>query len=491
MTISKLINKKLFAGIVTLALFSCSDPWSDRENNGDDNLNITLNEAIANTAETSKFAELLVQSGYDKILAASKTYTVFAPTNEAMTQVDASLLNTPEKVISFVENHIALTAYSSIRKDASEKIKMLGSKYLLFKGTATIGDATIVTADKYAANGVFHIINRSLAPKKNIWEYINSQTSSSAMSNYLVSLNELNIYDSDITAKENAVPGVYADSLSNSFLKNVYNVNNEKNSYTLFLIEDEGYNAEVDKLRPYLNKSTADSTSTYSRYFTVRDMVFPKAYMPNELPDKLTLTTRFGVKVEIDKTQIVGEPVVLSNGIVYRMKKVDVPLIDRLVTTIIEGEDNTSFAPSNLRSKIFYREQKDIKGIFFKDVMVYNSGSTYFKLNYKATDLFSTKYKVYWRAININNYNSQATVFQQCLVLGTVIRDNTIYFDEALKNFGFKNVEIGVYTDVYLGEFTLTKAQDIDKITLVGANTTTVGNNTMILDYLKFVPDVK
>jgi hypothetical protein len=491
MTISKLINKKLFAGIVTLALFSCSDPWSDRENNGDDNLNITLNEAIANTSETSKFAELLVQSGYDKILAASKTYTVFAPTNEAMTQVDASLLNTPEKVVAFVENHIALTAYSSIRKDASEKIKMLGPKYLLFKGTATIGDATIVTADKYAANGVFHIINRSLAPKKNIWEYINSQTSSSAMSNYLVSLNELNIYDSDITAKENAVPGVLADSLSNSFLKNVYNVNNEKNSYTLFLIEDEGYNAEVDKLRPYLNKSTADATTTYSSYFTVRDMVFPKAYMPNELPDKLTLTTRFGVKVEIDKTQIVGEPVVLSNGIVYRMKKVDVPLTDRLVTTKIEGEDNTSFVPSNLRSKIFYREQKDLNNIFFKDVMVYNSGATYFQLNYKATDLFSIKYKVYWRAVNINNYNSQATVFQQCLVLGTVIRDNTIYFDEALKNFGFKNVEIGVYTDVYLGEFTLTKAQDIDKITLVGANTTTVGNNTMILDYLKFVPDVK
>ncbi|WP_163408531.1 fasciclin domain-containing protein [Flavobacterium ajazii] len=485
----KLINKKLFAGILTLALVSCSDPWSDRENNGDDNLNITLTEAIANTPETSKFAELLAQSGYDEILAGSKTYTVFVPTNDAMAQVDASLLNTPEKVTAFVQNHITLTAYSSVRDNASEKIKMLGPKYLLFKGTATIGDATILTSDKYAKNGVFHIINKSLAPKKNIWEYINSQTASSAMSNYLVSLNELNIYDSDITAKENAIPGALADSLSNSFLKNVYNVNNEKNTYTLFLMEDDGYSTEVDKLKPYLNKSTADLTATYSRYFTVRDMVFPKAYMPNELPNELT--TRFGVKVTIDKTQIIGDPIVLSNGVVYRMKKVDVPLKDRLVTTKIEGENNVSFSPSNLRSKIFYREQKDLNDIFFKDVMVYNSGVSLFQLNYRATDLFSITYKVYWRAVNINNYSSNATVFQQRLAVGRVFRDGIEYPNEVIKDFGLKNVEIGVYDDVYLGEFTLTNAQDIDRITLYGANTTTVGNNTMILDYLKFVPDVK
>ena len=487
MILLKSINKKLFVGILAIALVSCSDPWSDRENNGDDNLNATLIEAITNTSETSKFAELLVQSGYNEILSASKTYTVFAPTNAAMAQVEASLLDTPQEIEAFVQNHIALTAYSSIRNKASEKIKMLGPKFLLFKGATTIDDATIVTADKYAANGVFHIINKALSPKQNIWQYVNGLTATSAMSNYLVSLNELNIYDSDIIAKENAIPGALADSLSNSFLKNVYNVNNEKNSYTLFLIEDEGYSTEVDKLTPYLQKPTVDLTATYSRYFTVRDMVFPKAYMPSELPSELT--TRFGVTVPIDKTQIVGEPIVLSNGVIYHMKKMDVPLINRLVTTKIEGENNVSFAPSNLRSKIFYREQKDPDGNFFKDIMVYNSGVTLFQLNYKATDLFSTKYKVYWRAIN--NYNSTATVFQQRLIIGTVIRDNVNYPNEAIKNFDFKNVDVGFYGEVYLGEFTLTNSQDIDQITLFGANTITVGNNTMSLDYLKFVPDVK
>ncbi|MDR7209451.1 fasciclin domain-containing protein [Flavobacterium piscis] len=470
----KLIYKTLFAGILTIALVSCSDPWSDRENNGDNNLNSNLSEAISATSEVSKFGELLTKTGYDKILSASKTYTVFAPVNEAIDQLDASILNNPEALSAFVANHIALTSYSSVRNEDTVQIKMLSEKYLNFKGNNLISDATIVSADHYAKNGVFHIINHTLAPKMNIWEYIKSQTSSSSMSNYLVSLNELNIYDSDIAAKENAIPGVFADSLSNSFLKNVYNVNNEKNSYTLFLIEDEGYDTEVDKLKPYLNKPTADSTTTYSRYFTIRDMVFPKAYRPNELPNELT--TRFGVNVPIDKTQIIGEPVVLSNGIIYHMKKVDVPLVNRLVPTKIEGEKNTSFFPADLRSKILYRDLKDPSGVLFNDIYVKNTKVSNFQLRYFATDLYSTTYQVYWRAIN-----NQPTVFQQkvAIINGGISQD-----------IPYTNVAVNFYDEVYIGELSLTQAGSMNTFLL--ANTTTAdGTNSLTLDYLKFVPVVK
>ena len=65
----------------------------------------------------------------------------------------------------FLYKNIALTAYSSVRDKASEKVKMLSDKYLVFKGSTTIDDATIVTADHYTSNGVFHIINKALTPK--------------------------------------------------------------------------------------------------------------------------------------------------------------------------------------------------------------------------------------------------------------------------------------------------------------------------------------
>lgn len=481
----KLIYKTLFVSALITALISCSDPWSDREDNGDNNLNVSLSEAITNNAGTSEFSKLLVSSGYDKILAGSKTYTVFAPNNEAMAQVDPSNLSTPEKIVSFVENHIALTAFSSIRNTASEKVKMLGNKYLLFRGNTSIGDATLITADKYAANGVFHIVNKALTPRQNIWEYVNNASSSSIMSKYLLSLTELNIYKTDSVAKSNPVPGLYSDSLTNSYLKNVYNLNNEKNSYTLFLIEDEGYDIEVENLRPYLAKKSADSTTTYASYFTVRDMAFPKAYMPNELPD--VLTTKFGVNVRIDKTQIVGDPIILSNGIIYRMKKVAVPLTDRLVTTKIEGESTDWYSPSDLRSKILYRELKDPFGVFFNDIMVKNSKTSGAMLNYSAKDVYSTTYKAYWRAINDN----QTNVYQQRLLIGTVIIDNVNYLNLAIKDFGFKDVPVKMYDEVYLGEFTIKESGNIDMISLLSAFNNVDGNNTITLDYLKFVPVVK
>ena len=486
----KLNYKILFVSILTIALHSCSNPWDARQNNGDVNLSTNLGVAISNTKETSLFSALLVQTGYDKVLAGSKSYTVFAPTDEAIYQLDKSIINDSKALSFFVANHIALTAYSSVRSQSKVKILMLSGKYLEFNGTSTIGDATILTPDKYASNGIYHIINKALNPKINIWQYINTQTNTSLMSKYLVSLKELNIYKADSIAKISAVPGVLSDSLSNSYLRNVYNLNNEKNSYTLFLMDDTGYTAEVDKLAPYLTKSSVARTATFSSYFTTRDLVFPKAYLPGELP--AVLTSRFGIDVPIDKTQIVGSPIILSNGIVYRIKRVDVPLTNRLVTNKIEGENNISYFPntSGNRSTIFYRDKIDPSGILFNDIMQQHratEGPNFF-INYSATDLYSTKYKVYWRAIN----DVQSNVYQQRLVVGSIFKsDGTIDLATSLMAFPYINVDLKVYSEIYLGEFTLPQAGNINTISLVSAANTTVGNNSLTLDYLKFVPVLK
>lgn len=477
----KINYKRLFVGLLTIVLVSCSNPWDDRENSTDANLSVNLNEAIINTAEVSQFGQLLVQTGYDKILAASKTYTVFVPTNEAMDQVDDAILNDPEAAKKFVANHIALTAYSSIRTKAQEKIKMLGDKYLLFKGATMIDDATIVTADHYAANGVFHIINKALTPKLNIWQYINSN-SGSAMSQYLLSLKNINIYSSDAEAKANAIPGALADSLTNSYLKNVYNLNNEKNSYTLFLMQDAGYSTEVDKMKPYLTAPTPEGTAVLASYFTVRDMVFPNAYELNQLP--ATLTSRFGVEFPVDKTQIVGEPIHLSNGVIYIMKKVDVSLTKRLLTTKIEGEKNNGYIGS--RTPILYRDKIDPFGVLFNDIMVQTPARAKFTLTYYAKDImYSTKYKVYWRAVN-----DRSGTFQQQLAIGGNV-DITIS-PVAVVNpttlFPLITIPSNNYDEILLGEFTKTNANNTDLISLIGGTTTT---SQLTLDYLKFVPVLK
>lgn len=481
--------KKLFFIILAIGLASCSSPWDDKGDNGDGNLNITLNEAISTTPETAEFGKLLTQTGYDKILAASKTYTVFVPTNEAMKAVSTTILNNPEALKKFVENHIALTSFSSVRNTDEERIQMLSDKYLTFKGSKIIGDATIVTADHYAANGVYHIINKAQTPKLNIWEYVNSHTSTSAMSNHLVSLTAFSIYNADAVAKLEAVPGFLADSLSNSYLNNVYNLNNEKNSYTLFLMEDDGFDAEVTKMTPYLNKQSEELTAIYSKYFTVRDMAFPKAYTKEELPEKLT--SRFGVEFDVDKTQIVGEPIVLSNGIVYIMKKVDVNLEKRLVPTIIQGESNNNWY-YGVRSRILYRDKREplsqllTSGQLYNDIMVELPALPQFSLFYSANDMFSTKYKIYWRAIN----DRTANLFEQRLAIGGNINTTITGFpvENITKTFPMVIVPLNNYEEVEIGEFEYTTAGYSGLISLIGGTKTT---SALTLDYLRFDPEVK
>ncbi|MFL9831250.1 fasciclin domain-containing protein [Flavobacterium sp. ST-87] len=482
--------RRLFASVLTLAIISCSNPWDDRVDNGDANLGVTLDEAITNTSETSEFAKLLDQTGYAEVLAASKTYTVFVPNNTALAAVGSEILNNPEALRQFVANHITLTTYSSVRTNQEERIKMFTNKNLIFKGSTMIDDATIVSADHYAANGVFHIIDKALTPKLNIWQYVNSAAATTEMTTYLRSLKEFNIYQSDSIGKavsETNGAGYLADSLTNSYLKNVYNLNNEDNLYTLFLMEDAGYTAEVNKMKPYLiktsNNPAIDSTAIYSKYFTVRDMAFHGKYELNQLP--ATLTSRFGVVVPVDKTQIVQQ-INLSNGIVYIMKRVDVELGKRLLTTRIEGEKNIGYIGS--RSPILYRDRRDPLDVLFNDIMVQAPSRSKFTLLYNAKDMYSTTYKVYWRAVNDR---TTSTLFQQLLGIGGSIVETGTTFDVAnyttavpLTTISFNN-----YEEVLVGEFTKDTAGNIDLISLIGGPTTATSGLT--LDYLKFVPVLK
>lgn len=480
----KTYTKGLFASFALITAISCSDPWEDRSNTNDENLTENLSERLQNTSETSEFGKLLVETGFDNELSNSKTYTVWAPTNEAMAQLEKDLTDMTSKRL-FVQNHIALTAFSSKTEADTVTVQMLSNKYLEFKYGSVMAQSPVIKVDQYASNGLFHIVNKALEYKSNIWQYIKEQSTTNTMSSYLLSLNEFNVYHSDSIAKANEkeVHEFYSDSLTNSYLKNVYNLNNEKNKYTFFMLENDGYTTEVEKMEPYLIKSNQDSTTTYASYFTARDFAFHKAVARENLPD--TLVSSFGVKVPIDKSNIVKE-VQLSNGIVYIMSSLEVPLETRLLTTQIEGEEPDGFSRGDKRSNTFYREKEDPNGVMFYDIMVRNHGTPLFAINYSANNLYSTTYKVYWRAIN----DIQGNDFQQTLRFGgTVLPDGTV--ENPIAELDYTDVLQDVYDETFVGEFTLDEAGRLDLISLVAANTGTNDNNTLTLDYLKLVPVIK
>ncbi len=477
--------KPLIAGLLLAGVISCSDPWEEHAETSDTNLSVNLGEALTASAQTSEFGKLLTETGYDKILASSKTFTVWAPTNEALAQVEASALASAAAKKLFVENHIALTAFSSVTKQDTVTVKMYSNKYLEFKFGKVMVDANVIEADKYTSNGLYHIIDKALTPKKNIWEFIKNKASTNAMSKYLIDLNDVNIYSRDSVQKSLALPGIYADSLTNSYFTNVYNLNNEENKYTFFLLEDGSFVTETERLRPYMNRISEDSTTTYTNYFTVRDLAFHKAIARENLPD--TLVSKFGVKVPLNDATI-AEEIQLSNGVVYVMGKLEVPLETRLLTTIIEGEEPFQFSQGDKRGNTFYREKEDPSGNIFNDIMIQNHRVNRFTIYYGASNLYTTTYKVYWRAIN----DIQTNTFQQRVNIGGFISAVDGSLNEPFAELPYTNVAPNVYEEVYVGEFELTlKGSGQTLVSLMAANSTSDGANTLSLDYLKLVPVIK
>lgn len=96
----KKILKTIFAGSLVLAvsLLVLSNSMK-AQNSSPDNQGKTVFEIVNSKENTSEFADLLKQSGYSKILKKQGTYTVLAPDNEALQNVDSKLKKNPKKLM--------------------------------------------------------------------------------------------------------------------------------------------------------------------------------------------------------------------------------------------------------------------------------------------------------------------------------------------------------------------------------------------------------
>ncbi len=107
-------------------------------------------------------------------------------------------------------------------------------------------------------------------------------------------------------------------------------------------------------------------------------------------------------------------------------------------------------------------------------MLVFNHGLALFNINYRISNVYSTKYKAYWLAVN----DFQTAAFNQKLGIGT----------PTSTTFGYTSVTANNYNEVYIGEFTLAKYQSVYDIYLTAANSTTAAANALVCDYIRLEP---
>ncbi|MEJ8843956.1 fasciclin domain-containing protein [Lacibacter sp. H375] len=460
-----------------MMLYGCSKVREDRNTITDESLKVTLFELVNANPDLSTFAKYLVQTGYDKVLSSSKNHTVYAPVNSALATLDPAIVNNAAKLKLFVGNHIAGQLYRITDVPVLTRIKMLSNKYNNLKGTQ-IGDAVIKVGDKYAANGLLQVVDKPLPALDNSWEVLSTNADIplkqkafmlSLFRNVFDTSNAVVIGINPTTGEPIYQPGT--DSVyTNLFWNRVHDLKNEQKQYTLFVLADAAWDAEITKFKPYYTvTNNADSNTLVTSWNVVKDFAVDTLYgNPSAIPD--TVLSEFGTKLPVERSAIV-KTIKTSNGIVYIMNKMNVLPASKMKTILIEGENYTSTSHDR-RGNTYFRDRiNTLTGKDFRDLLVLGHGVSAFNVRYELKEVPSIKYKAYWMAYN----DFQTATYTQKLAIGST----------ASATFALTNVVALNFNEIYLGEFTMSQYAPLFNIYLV-AN----GTNPIVCDYIKLVPSL-
>ncbi|QKJ29762.1 fasciclin domain-containing protein [Mucilaginibacter mali] len=508
----------------TLMLTSaCKKQWSQRDAVVDQQLNINLMQQIQANGNLSVFAGYLTKIGFDKVLSASKTYTVFAPSNAALANIDPAIVADTAKLHVFVANHIANQTYLTTSVQTSLRVRNLNGKNVTLTPT-TVEDANITSANQYVSNGVVNVIDKMLTPRLNISQFVRSLTTVGALQRDYVIRQDSTFIDTSkatvasinpTTGKPVLVPNTGVVTI-NKYFNKVANLANEDSTYTYIVLTDAAYTAERNKVSKYFATSSVDTTMNILAGFNVlKDVAIRGTYTLANMP--ATLTSVNGVPVPFDKTAVV-QTYNASNGIVYVMSAVNFNVSDKITPITIQGEQPSFYARTDKGGNTQLRSRLDNNLVKYNDLYISGTGIASYFAAYKLSNLYTCQYKVVIRAINdtavthipaasptLGNISEKVTFGQ---ITATTNPTGAQVVPVTAVNYPYQNVPPYVYTEitqtpatagtvaanatinVASGNLNVIKYNSI-YMYVTGANVTTSNLNNVIVDYIKLIPIIQ
>lgn len=495
----------LYALFACLSFTACKkDAWNEHNAPVTQALDKTLFEQISTDANLSVFTSLLIKTGYDKVLQSSKAFTVWAPANAALQNLDPAIIEDEVQLKLYVGNHISNQSYFTTMPDPLIVIKMLNGKNTTFT-TTQFEDAKITTANVYVKNGVLHTIDQDASPRPNAWELLQNSTVANTHKSFIEGLehteldttNGVLLFVDPVTKKGVYQEGTTFEVQKNTYFQKIADISSEDSLITYIILNDAAFLAERAKLAAFHEFPDALTADTLLNWSVVRDLVINQVYTIDELPDSMTSVT--GVKIHLDKSSIV-ETHKLSNGIAYVVNSIGYQVLEnKIPTIIIEGEYLDSLrTPSNP----IYRVKKDTAGVRFTDIQtgsITSSPDPLYYFRYKST-AYSTKYEVWIRAVNdilntsisvkvdfspTRRYPKMADIPQLATmgytelpsILGLDLEEEE---DAEKYRTAFKEVKLGTYSPEYYG--------DLYTFLVSSLGATSALPTALSLDYIKLKP---
>lgn len=310
-------------GFMLLAT-ACTKEWDDHYDESSFDLpDKTVTEYIKEQPELSTFANMLEITGYHDVLNASQSYTVWAPTNDALGSID---LSNSDLVARTVKNHIARSRITTSGIDDSP-IRMLNNKYVSFaKGPAgyTFGENNVSKANQPAKNGLIHQIDGYAPYEFNLWEYIGETDGLDSLRDYIYGQSR-KVFDPENSVEigANEEGQVIYDSvfvISNPVLEKLGAIDNEDSVYTAIMPDNNAWNEAYSRIEKYYNfpndAGAEQRQHDMTRFTLVQDMLYRGKISDPENYDSLTSTygNVFHDPAELFKGLDYAS---LSNGLAY------------------------------------------------------------------------------------------------------------------------------------------------------------------------------
>lgn len=260
-------KKRIYIALSALALVwsSCvNDVWQQHyDNTGTTLSNQSLTDLIKVRSDLTDFKRMLELTGYDAVLNADQTYTVWAPVNSAFDQITINWSDTAS-LSEIVRNHIARFNYptAGFNTTSLKKVYMLSGKFVPFdKGITgfTFGSFTMDTTNILAKNGILHVLNGFVPYSSNVWESLGRIAGLDSVYAYLNPLGSTPFGD----------------------------INNEDSVYTALLPNNEAWIRSYNTIMPYFNclpAATRDSSVAKQRRLT-QNAIMQDAFFKANISD--------------------------------------------------------------------------------------------------------------------------------------------------------------------------------------------------------------
>lgn len=254
-----------------LAATSCSDfsDYNAIDASAEPSADKTLWENIKANANLSDFAEVLEKVGYDKVLNASHTYTVWAPVNGSFDKDSLFSLSESKIIKEFVKNMVANNSHQETDLNDTT-VFMLNEKLLKFHGKNTSsmtfdGQSLVANAESTAynypsINGILYTVSNPSTFRSNGYEVISDVKDKAGEFYDMIMKYHTETLDEKNSVKGEIVNGlqVYDDSVlivSNTYTEGSLRskIACEDSLYTVLIPNDEAWTEAYDRIKKYYN----------------------------------------------------------------------------------------------------------------------------------------------------------------------------------------------------------------------------------------------